>query len=526
MRKQALWVTAACCGAMALSLAACVPSTENSVDNASAQTESAVPTTNALGENHGLDDVGAAMEANAEKYKPIVRTLADGTRVQLTPDVQNAYWHMGSEPTQYNTQYLNADERGCVSCHADGLDDLLQNKMEYKHVQLTNNMGADVQVGDCRMCHEVGTGYVTKNFQLGTLIHGIHSKDTFKGDCMSCHNATADGAGMQLWEDVKYDVMQGFTFLANDEVENADFMWEQDTTNEMYTEDWVSGDTNVENTDKAMRGEELDPDVFDNWTISMTGLVDNSFSMTLLELIEQAPSETFVTSSQCVMNAPGGEMVSNVEVTGIPVSWLLEKAGVQEGATGLMAVAPDGWKRGETIEKSDQAYLVYEINGKRLDWDDGYPVRIWYKGRPVPSSIRWTSELQVVDTPANKIKTFEGWVLDDTNTLDASEIGMKYNVPNAGITYLHEGEIIEAGKQHEFTGWADAFGQHIKAIELSLDNGETWMTYDVSSSDSTKWVYWHFNYTPEVGSYVLSVRAVLDDGTVSVTPDKVMFNAQ
>ena len=40
------------------------------------------------------------------------------------------------------------------------------------------------------------------------------------------------------------------------------------------------------------------------------------------------------------MNSPGGEMVSNVEITGIPVSWVLEQAGgVKEGATALMATA-------------------------------------------------------------------------------------------------------------------------------------------------------------------------------------------
>ena len=147
-------------------------------------------------------------------------------------------------------------------------------------------------------------------------------------------------------------------------------------------------------------------------------------------------------------------------------------------------------------------------------------------GRPVPSSIRWTSELQVVDTPADEIKTFEGWELDETNTLSEDMIGQNYNKPNAGVTFLHEGQIIPAGQPYEFTGWADAFGDHITAIEISLDNGATWTTYDVSASDSTKWVYWHFTYTPEPGSYVIAVRAITEDGLVSMHPDKVMFNAQ
>ena len=297
----------------------------------------------------------------------------------------------------------------------------------------------------------------------------------------------------------------------------------------MFNLTFYTGDTNREAVDNAMQGKEEDEETFNSWEISVTGLVDNPFTMTLPDLIAQAPSETVVSSTQCVMNGPGGEMVSNVEITGIPVSWLLEKAGVQDGATALMATAPDGWSRGETLETlaENGAYLVYEIDGERLSWEEGYPVRIWYQGRGVPSSIRWTSELEVVNTDPSELKTFEGWELDETNTLDPADEGTWFNKPNAGIAHFHEGQIIEAGKPYEFEGYAQAFDEQVVAVEFSLDNGETWKRLDTSDSDPTKWVYWHFTYTPEeAGSYVLSVRAVTESGLVSVTPDKVMFNAE
>lgn len=115
-----------------------------------------------------------------------------------------------------------------------------------------------------------------------------------------------------------------------------------------------------------MQGKEEDEETFNNWEISVTGLVNKPFTMKLTDMIDQAPVETLISSTQCVMNSPGGEMVSNVEITGIPVSWVLEQAGgVKEGATALMATAPDGWSRGETLEThaNNGAYLVYEING-------------------------------------------------------------------------------------------------------------------------------------------------------------------
>lgn len=526
MRKRAIWTTAICC-AMGLSLAACVPNVEGETGG-EAETEGAGLETSLTGEANSLDEVYAAMNKVHDENMPEVRTLEDGTQVQLTPDVDFSYWHLGDQPSSYNVNYLNADNRGCVSCHESGLKDLVLNKLDYEHIDITNDMGIDLTPMDCQICHDVGTGYVTKNFEFGNLIHGIHSKDSFKGDCMSCHAATADGNGMMLWEEAKYSAMQGITFLPEDGFD-ADISYEQETTNDMFDLTFYTGETNREAVDNAMQGKEEDEETFDNWEISVTGLVNNPFTMKLPELIDQAPVETLVSSTQCVMNSPGGEMVSNVEITGIPVSWMLEKAGgVKEGATALMATAPDGWSRGETLETLAEkgAYLVYEINGERLSWEDGYPVRIWYQNRGVPSAIRWTSELEVVDTDPSEVTVFEGWELNEANTLDAADEGTWFNKPNAGIAHFHEGQIIEAGKPYEFEGYAQGFDEHVTAVEFSLDNGATWKRLDTADSDPNKWVYWHFTYTPEPGSYVLSVRAVTESGLVSATPDKVMFNAK
>ena len=46
-------------------------------------------------------------------------------------------------------------------------------------------------------------------------------------------------------------------------------------------------------------------------------------------------------------------------------------------------------------------------------------------------------------------------------------------------------------------------------------------------TDPSKWVYWHYTWTPESdGSYVLMVRGTTDTGLVGTNIQKVMVTAK
>lgn len=488
-----------------------------------------------------IQEIYDGLAQQAEDYAPKVTTLEDGTRIQRTPVDPSGYFQMGyASNTNYNTYYLNADNRGCNACHAD-LASVVEN-MDFYHIEVRNGYGTDVQVTDCILCHDIGYGYVEKLDEFGSLIHGIHSKESFTGDCMSCHTATSDGMGMRLWDEAKYDVMQGFTYLSEFD---ADFSYEQDNTTDMFEVSWFWGQTNVDNIGSMIAGKEPDESIYDSWEITVDGLVDNPYTMTLSELIAEAPSETRIITEQCVMNMAGGEQIANVEITGIPISWLLEKAGVQDGATIVNSVAPDGWSRGMPLDMLDQydGYLVYKMNGEPVPYGDGFPCMTMYVNMSAAECIRWVCELEVVDSPVEEMKYWDGWTVNNADGSGINEHNGGHafssaaqdelddityvNKPNVAIFHFHEGQIIEAGQPYTWEGYAYAFDEQVVSVEFSLDRGETWYSFDTSDSDSTKWVYWHFTYTPEEpGSYVLSVRATTDTGKVSYQPDVVMFNAE
>jgi len=77
-----------------------------------------------------------------------------------------------------------------------------------------------------------------------------------------------------------------------------------------------------------------------------------------------------------------------------------------------------------------------------------------------------------------------------------------------------------------FNGYADDYDKAIKAVQFSLDNGETWNEFATEGASSKRWVYWSFSYTPEcAGNYTLRVRAVNEDGKASPVSDLVKFTA-
>ena len=94
--------------------------------------------------------------------------------------------------------------------------------MDYKHAVIDNDaLGTYSDVNQCISCHR------DNGDDFGRLMHSIHFNTRnnpkftkgFFGSCQSCHDATADGKGMQLWDNVKHEVLQGINKVENVEGE-------------------------------------------------------------------------------------------------------------------------------------------------------------------------------------------------------------------------------------------------------------------------------------------------------------------
>ena len=454
-------------------------------------------------------------EAADEKYAPKVITLENGVQVQKTPF--NTMYADGKLVKSWNNIYMNADNRGCNACHT--IEDALEG-METYHGIIYFGYPVEQTLHNCFGCHSF---YTTK---LRDSIHAIHDRnETFEamnGSCQSCHYIDDEGNYLR-WDYVKYDVLLGITDIASENID-ADFKWDQtkiaDDAGIFYKsiksapEDWLNDDS------------QITPDIYENWTIKVTGDIDNPFEMTLPEMVEKFGTETHLMKSHCTVNGPGQAMIFQTEVTGIPVSKIMEYAQVHEGVNMFYPVGDDGYcyNISTDVMLKENGLLVTEMNGEPMPADQGYPVAFWGFELSAGNFTKRIAELRFDKSDAGSWD-FYGDFTDPTT-------GLGFDKPNVGILTATNGQIFKTNEPIHLEGYADAWNEPITQIDMSFDHGATWIEYKIDNATTHQWVYWYLDINNELepGSYLIKLRAhsTMPDGTTRVSPTYTdfMFNIQ
>ncbi|HWW50757.1 MAG TPA: molybdopterin-dependent oxidoreductase, partial [Verrucomicrobiae bacterium] len=92
-------------------------------------------------------------------------------------------------------------------------------------------------------------------------------------------------------------------------------------------------------------------------------------------------------------------LTSCSEWTGVPVSLLLEKVGVQTGAAWLIAEGSEAGEHTKSIplEKAmDDLLVAYGQNGEALRPEQGYPLRLLVPGWEGINNVKWLRRIKVV----------------------------------------------------------------------------------------------------------------------------------
>lgn len=282
------------------------------------------------------------------------------------------------------------------------------------------------------------------------------------------------------------------------------------------------------------------------WSLSIGGGVRNPLTLTLDDL-RALPARTVTMTMECAGNGrarlrplPPGHpwdlgAVSTGTFTGVRLRDVLERAGVDAGAVEVMfvgadagEVSPDRTVRFERSLPLEQAMhpdvlLAWEMNGEPLRPPHGYPLRVVVPGWYGVASVKWLTEIRVIDTPLDAHFQTERYVY-------VAEPGLADGTPvtamrvRALIVEPGEDERLAAGAATTLRGTAWSGEAPIDRVEVSVDGGATWRDADLGTALSPyAAVPWSIEWTPaHAGPHVLMARA--SDAAGNVQPLEQVWN--
>lgn len=230
---------------------------------------------------------------------------------------------------------------------------------------------------------------------------------------------------------------------------------------------------------------EIDPDLHD---LTIHGLVDRplAFSMdalaryplvSRLHFLECSGNSGALVAPEPIQGSCGelNGLLSCSEWTGVPLSILLDEAGVRPEARWIIAEGADAplMARSVPLEKAlDDAIVALYQNGERLRPENGYPIRLFLPGYEGNTNVKWLRRIEVQDRPAmtrDETSKYTELQTDGRAALFTFRMGVK-----SVITSPAPGLEMGGPGLYPISGLAWSGAGAIRRVEVSADGGRSW----------------------------------------------------
>ena len=221
----------------------------------------------------------------------------------------------------------------------------------------------------------------------------------------------------------------------------------------------------------------------------------------------------------CVSNPVGGELVGNVVWTGIPLSVLLDEAGIDDATNPerqILSHGADGYSAGfraPLAYDGRTAMVALFMNGEPLPVENGFPARLVMAGEyAYTSATKWLERIEITDfIGVDGFWIPRGWAKEApvkmSSRIDTVD---RRNLTGPGATTI--GGVA----------WAPSHGIERVEVNVSniddvtgleqIDSGE-WEQAELATVEADEtWVQWRYEWDAPVGDWVLSVRATDKSG--------------
>jgi DMSO/TMAO reductase YedYZ molybdopterin-dependent catalytic subunit len=282
------------------------------------------------------------------------------------------------------------------------------------------------------------------------------------------------------------------------------------------------------------------------WRLSVGGLVERPLNLCWRD-IGNMPSQSKLVTLECAGNGRSGlkppvsgeqwnlGAVSTAEWIGVPLIQVLDRAGVKTSGRyvvfrGADRGTVDGHSERIAFERSlslddagrSEALLAYAMNGEALPVHHGFPLRLIVPSWYAVASVKWLTEIEVVDQPfqgyyqAEKYyfeRTINGRVDRQPVTLQRVRSLITEPEPQAQVD---RGELVIRG-----VAWSGA--AQIALVEVTLDDGPWQETRMLGEPKRHSWQWWELiTRIDQPGECVIRARA--SDTKGNVQPDSPEWN--
>ncbi|MEO6726249.1 MAG: sulfite oxidase [Blastocatellia bacterium] len=285
----------------------------------------------------------------------------------------------------------------------------------------------------------------------------------------------------------------------------------------------------------------IDAQAGKEWKVEVGGEVERPMTITLDEL-KKMPKATITVTLECAGNGrafydppvPGIQWekgsVGTARFTGARLADVLKKVGVKAAGKYVVvngAEKPVGTQpkfiRNVPMAKAVNAdtILAYEMNGEPIPMLHGFPLRLVVPGWEGAYSVKWLNNIQVIDKEHEGFFVKTAYRYPNKPVAPGAAVPPENMVPLTGLvvkSFINapaEGANFKPGPIR-VAGFAWAGESFITKVDVSMDNGSTWMPAKLGKErERYAWQSFEheFNIT-KPGSYLLMARATDDKGKV------------
>jgi sulfane dehydrogenase subunit SoxC len=270
------------------------------------------------------------------------------------------------------------------------------------------------------------------------------------------------------------------------------------------------------------------------WRLRVAGGVSGELALSLQDL-RSLPSVRAAVTMECAGNGralleprtPGQpwvrEAVGTAEWGGTPLVGVLEQAGIPADAeevvfTGLDRGVEEGveqsFERSLALEDAlrEEVLLAYEMNGRPLPPQHGFPLRLVVPGWYGMASVKWLDRITLVDRPFAGYQQRQAYrlrQLEDEEGEPLSRMLPRALMVPPGIPELLTRQRFVPRAPCLLEGRAWSGRGPIARVQVSSDGGATWADADLEHPTSPwSWTGWSYRWEPDAdGEYELLCRA-------------------